>query len=360
MGYHTMRITTIWHKLEKLINLIGLEALCGEYHIKCSWDSTLPLVCLLYTPMSPKTHWVTRAARGPVFERLEDEKYRLVAVGLERFYNLGEAEDIQSTFNWEATRAETKHDGSIVKMYFWRDRWLVATNGTPTAQCDAVEGITFEQLFWAAFARSGYETHTFDKDEVHIFELITPHNKIVIDYEGTWAVVPISSRSRKTWLESTPPLNLFAPLTPQEARDYALSRPEIEGIVLRDNHNQRIKIKHPLYVARHAMCNNGRPKWFQLWSNGDLAELVTYFPEYGKEVALINVKIAVDQVLTLELMQKFKGDYIAFALEHGNHSCFHFAVKMLREQSLDFNAQLLRMLPKNWEARYASFGSTEV
>lgn len=107
----------IWDNLKKLLNNRGLEFLEDKYKIKAIRDGDL--ICLKYSLESPKTHWVTRACRGTVVYEAAPGFYKIVAVGFERFYNLGGAPELQEKFDWDNAVAEEKWDGSLIKLFFF-------------------------------------------------------------------------------------------------------------------------------------------------------------------------------------------------------------------------------------------------
>jgi len=69
----------------------------------------------------------------------------------------------------------------------------------------------------------------------------------------------------------------------------------MEGVVLRDCNNNRIKVKSSTYLSLHRMANNGDPchpkNILPFILSGELDELLSYFPEIEGQVIDMQFKI---------------------------------------------------------------------
>ena len=62
-----------------------------------------------------------------------------------------------------------------------------------------------------------------------------------------------------------------------------------EGYVVRDQYWHRVKIKNPTYFMLHKLANNGKPDIVQYVLENNADELLSYFPEYQKDVNKVQV-----------------------------------------------------------------------
>lgn len=236
---------------------------------------TLPLIALRYDQIeSPKADPIVRECRGIV---LEDGTFNLVAAVMPRFFNFGEQPELFSDFDWSDFRCDEKCDGSLIILFYYKDKWRVNTSGSfGLGECN-FSGKTWGELFWSTFGKDKKILDEF-KHLTLIFELWTPFNKVVRTY-------PTS----KVWLlgafEPNPLMGdpecreLRAKTVDHLALELGLSRPEsyklksideimsllkekeisdktFEGFVVRDNNNIRAKIKSATYLAIHHLLDN--------------------------------------------------------------------------------------------------------
>ena len=154
-------------------------------------------------------------------------------------------------------------------------------------------GTTFEQLFWRAFD-SCYNgaREKLHPNVIYIFELCTPDNKVVVDYENDNLPL-LAARDAQTMREfNVESFSGTFDIATGYGRwgdigiliDKANERPgsKHEGFVVVDSNHNRIKVKGKSYVQMHRVKGNGNPSFFELWKNNDLVEFWTYFPEYKK------------------------------------------------------------------------------
>lgn len=277
--------------LEHWLNRNGLLAL-SDYGIRVTSDDRYPgIYCLKYGPTADKSLRIVQVCRGAVVELNEWDGHRVVAYAFDRFFNAGEL--LAASIDWETAQVYEKCDGSLIKLFYHESYgWIVSTSGTVGADIRFGKmEITFEQLFWRAF--DSYYNGAREKlqpDVVYIFELCTPDNKVVVNYESDNLPL-LAARDAKTMREiNVESFSGTFDIATEFGRwgdvnlliDWANGRPgsKHEGFVVVDSNRNRIKVKGKSYVQMHRVKSNGDPSFFELWKNDDLVEFWTYFPEY--------------------------------------------------------------------------------
>jgi len=85
---------------------------------------------------SPKTNEVVVECRSLILERKEGGDFQVVSRAFDRFFNVGEIQtenEDKNVFSWKNAVAYEKLDGSLVKLYWYRDSWRFSTRGTAFA-----------------------------------------------------------------------------------------------------------------------------------------------------------------------------------------------------------------------------------
>lgn len=185
-----------------------------------------------------------------------------------RFFNFGMGAASKIDFNDPETVIQTKYDGSLIIVYFdpFMDIWCAATRSSPDADIVMDNGMhTFRSLFGVAcgnvLGKSFSDlTCDLDKNVTYCFELMTPYNRIVVSYEQ-YSIVLLGARnnlSLKEFIVSNFPVPLaqefkFDKFDDMIAYINTKDPSEMEGVVVRDKHFNRIKIKSAAYVLAHKM-----------------------------------------------------------------------------------------------------------
>ena len=237
---------------------------------------------------------ICKEARGLILDT--QDNFRVVRYAFKKFFNLGEG--FAAKLDWDSAVATEKIDGSIMSVWFARDKWHLSTNGTIDAFKAELNGVgpykTFGELFESVLPLSTFAN--YNKHRCWTFELVSPYNKVVIDYPET-KVYLLSVRD----MDSLEELGLDAVeiladangLTVPERYDLnneadyrkvVEQMPEgHEGIVVRDVNGERVKIKTLLYFEMHRAKNNGvitLERIVDLIRANDHYEFLSYFPEY--------------------------------------------------------------------------------
>lgn len=129
-----------------------LADLATTYGIKAKADAALGVVMLNYNQIaSPMAETICQECRALL---LETGTWNVVSRSFFKFFNLGEPN--AHAVDWETARVQEKLDGSLVCFYFHRERWRVATKGTPDASGPVnSHPITFAGLVKQALVEMG-------------------------------------------------------------------------------------------------------------------------------------------------------------------------------------------------------------
>lgn len=207
----------------------------------------------------------------PNFDAISPGETVILAFPMKRFFNHGQG--CAAEINWSDPNLAVleKLDGTLCIVYFdpFTDKWCVATRSVSEADMLMDNGLyTFRTLFEKALTdTTGYEFEVFtrylEKAYTYCFELTTPYNRIVVDYQNN-GVTLLAVRGLVTLQE----VSMTHPVVDQlptclpivQAHTYtsveelvnwvsSLNPMEHEGVVVRDSNFNRIKVKNAAYVA---------------------------------------------------------------------------------------------------------------
>lgn len=240
---------------------------------------------------------ICKEARGLILDT--QDNFRVVRYAFKKFFNVDEG--FAARLDWDTAVATEKIDGSIMSVWFARGKWHLSTNGTIDAFKAELNGVgpykTFGELFESVLPLSRFsEFSNILAHQCYTFELVSPYNKVVIDYPET-KVYLLSIRNMNTLVEH--PLDEVA----EFAKRFNFTMPQFyymndeagfrrlveqmpeghEGIVVRDENGERVKIKTLLYFEMHRAKNNGvitLERIVDLIRANDHYEFLSYFPEY--------------------------------------------------------------------------------
>lgn len=241
---------------------------------------------------------ICKEARGLILDT--QDNFRVVRYAFKKFFNVDEG--FAAHLDWDTAVATEKIDGSIMSVWFARGKWHLSTNGTIDAFKAELNGVgpykTFGELFESVLPLSWFKNNVsnYFAHMCYTFELVSPYNKVVIDYPET-KVYLLSIRNMNTLVEY--PLDEVA----EFAKRFNLTMPQFyymndeagfrrlveqmpeghEGIVVRDENGERVKIKTLLYFEMHRAKNNGvitLERIVDLIRANDHYEFLSYFPEY--------------------------------------------------------------------------------
>jgi RNA ligase len=306
--------------LEYLRSGKTLADLETEFGIKGKVDASGKLVNLKYSQIdSPKTHEIVRECRGLI---LEMNTWNIIARPFLRFFNYGEALELTSEFDFTNAYALEKCDGSLITCFYYDNEWRMSTSGTIDGSGSVgFCNMSFYDLFWKT-AETYKLSEKMDSRYTYTFELMSPLNRVVTRYtENSLALLnardtnnnhkelnydeleklsnSIGVRLPKRFsMNSIIELqNLFNEIDALEEGfvciDYSKEEPNNPGCF------PRVKVKNPSYVALHHLkdstCSSVRG-FLQVVINGEIDELVGYFPEY--ESYLVKIKDEYDNYIS--------------------------------------------------------------
>lgn len=300
---------------DKPFDQIKEELAAEPLNIKVNDKDNL-YICKYSQIDSDFSYKVVRQCRGIILEKGTNE---IVAYPFAKFFNM--AEGHADKVDFATASIQEKVDGSIIKVYYYNNKWNIATNGTIDARdaeaTDLLSGkkYNFYDLFHDGIEEQGITfpelTKKLTPGYTYIFELVHPITRIVVKYEKP-GIYLIGIRNNKTMQEIDTfndqdeqvkkilSLGIKRPKTfqfasPEEMLDAVKSlAADEEGYVVRDAEFRRVKVKSPLYLKLHYLKANNEltPKHFvELIQQNETEELVANFPEFKDKVDEIRNKI---------------------------------------------------------------------
>ena len=310
----------------KYLRKHDLAQLCEEYKIKFNRHQNQPnLIQLHYQVYSDFSKKISRECRGIILD--ESKNWELVALPFYKFFDHGDKFFI-NTIDWESAMVYEKIDGSMATLYYYNNKWNVASSSCPDGSAmmcfkNPEKKTIMEKLFWGIFEEKKYKLPE-NIEFCYIFEVITRNHVIVIEYEEDNLIL-LGARNMKTLKEEKAEVigeingwnyvkairkadNLEEVIT--EAK--GLDSTKKEGFVICDRFFQRIKVKCPEYLRKNWMfpiCPskhqmNERHILYIIRSN-EGENFVKYCPEW--KVKYLEIRGKFDK-----LKDEIKDQYVSF------------------------------------------------
>jgi len=218
---------------------------------------------------------------------------------IKRIKNKSKRYDIQTAKNNNFFANGVLIHNSIIKLYFYDNKWNIATNGTINAFKAGLNPLTivkggidnYGSLFLEAVKNANLDFAKLDAKYTYIFELVSPYNRNVIPYANT-EIYHIGTRDMQTGFEVNKDIGVKKPkeysfnsLDDVIAAAQKLPFSE-EGYVVVDKKFQRVKVKSPAYLMVHHLRDNGNiniDKIVGLIRKNEQSEFLSYFPEYKED-----------------------------------------------------------------------------
>lgn len=302
----------------------SFEELTAELGIRVVRHDTEPLAILNYDQIdSPKTHPVVRECRGLV---LNTDTKQIVARSFPRFFNWGEVQEEMKDFDFSDFCVQSKEDGSLVLLYHYMGRWRANTRGSFGMDTMQFQRFTWQEGFCQAMGISSLSEleGKLDPDVSYVCEFCSPWNKVVRTYTEPKLYLLTCFRGER----EVPFLDVDQMLTPHFSRPDLFSfqnieqvqtflngqgeqDPTFEGVVIRDRHGQRWKIKSATYLGLHRLRGEGdnlyNPKnIIPFVLAGESSELLTYFPEVEETFNEIKAKVGSAYTQMMEVWEAAK------------------------------------------------------
>ena len=251
---------------------------------------------------SQKTHPIVIEARSLILYK----DLTVASRSFDRFFNYGEALEINDKFDWNNSVVYEKVDGSLIKIWYdkYLDMWQIATRSSAQAEVPHPMGGTFRDWVLKAFRTTEEEFQKamvgFDIKNTFIMEYIGPENRIVTRYEESQMVLlairkidglyyNLQALEEAVKILTSHKLNvrlvkMYPAATLADIAKMANELPALdEGYVAWDYvKDLRIKLKNPSYVAIHHLRENGQlslKRICELVLSDGHGEYLYYFPE---------------------------------------------------------------------------------
>lgn len=281
-------------QVQKYLKEFGIEALKQEFGIKVK-EYPEGLYVLNYDQInSPKSHPIVKECRSLIL----DNEFNIVSRSFDRFFNYSEVPESQEHINMSKAVLFEKVDGSLIKIYNWKDTWYVSTRSTAFGE-STVNGfdLTFKDLVFKALGinndiefQKECNLHLY-KDTTYICEVTSIENRCVKTYIG-YKLHYLAARNNTTsaYQDDSFAAEQFGMILPEYYRFNSIeacikAAKELknldEGYVLYQDGIPVCKIKSPAYCAVHLIKGEGlSPKRIaELVLTGEQDEYLTYFPE---------------------------------------------------------------------------------
>ena len=278
-------------------------------------------ILLKYDILADFSDDIVQQARGVIY-RKENGKYICVCRPFDKFFNYQETNAVD--VDWKSARVQEKIDGSIVKLWYDKFRWNWSTNGVIDAFNSDVNGfISFGELIQKADNYKDIDFDSLDKDYTYMFELISPYNQVVIQYDKIH-LYHIGTRNNITGEEINPYIGIEKP------KEYKLSSldecieavnamndntMDQEGFVVVDDDYNRIKIKSPKYFMYHHMWNNGAisPKRIiGIIKEGNMEDAMEHFPVLTEDILKYNAAMSIYRYKAQKIINNARSVYEEF------------------------------------------------
>lgn len=319
----------------------GLEKLQEELGIEACHHDRLPLVILNYNQInSPKTHPIVRECRGLVLDKRD---WSLVARSFPRFFNWGEVPEEMKDFDFSDFCVQTKEDGSLVLVFNFEGEWLVTTRGSFADGPLKGSGGTWRMAILEGMNCPANLSESLDEETCYVGEFCSPWNKVVRQYhESSIKLLTaylgenelLDSEMARHWWSGA--IRVFSGVERHEFKNIeeiqaflqqqSRDDPTFEGVVIKDRHGHRWKIKSPTYLGLHRLRGEGdniyNPKnLLPFILTGEEDELLTYFPEVKPAFHEVKAKVSAAYSGLLETWGDYKHipDQKEFALSIKEH-----------------------------------------
>lgn len=214
----------------------------------------------------------TRLCRGLV----TDDHDNLLARPFPKFWNLSDhANPALPPVPNEPFDISDKLDGSLIIAYRYNSQLAANTRGSFTSTQALAAAKWLRSPTFAGFVP--------EQGVTHLFEWISPDNRIVIDYGARRECVLLDVIDNHTGRSISPTNDLFARPEVIAASDYhALpARDNAEGYVVRFQSGFRVKVKHPRYVQLHKLLSGltEHRVWEILSSGSTIDDILEIVPD---------------------------------------------------------------------------------
>ena len=277
INYHSKIISYLVDVCGEKTNIDTIVNTMKSLNVKCKFKDSL--IIFNYERDADFSNPIVQESRGiimdmgpiSIYKDVDFNNWKIVAFPFRKFGNFNES--YADKITWETAQIQEKVDGSIIKLFWFNSKWNWATNSCISAE-DATTptGRSFMDVIKSAdnFKEINYDI--LSKHKTYIFELVSPENKVVIEYPVAH-LYHIGTRSNLTGVEFNTDIGI------QKPKVYDITDPNLnkvlevanklngngicenEGFVVCDSDFNRVKIKNSQYLLlHHSLTNNFLPK----------------------------------------------------------------------------------------------------
>lgn len=327
------------------------------YNLIIKEDPDLPDVYLFkYNQYeSDMNNIICQEARGIILEVI-GSNVKLLCHSFDKFFNYGEPQGIEVLKKIDLNHCtwQEKRDGSLLRIWYYKDRWRISTSGTIDANKASIDipsckHKSFGDMFRAIFTTYEEDLDVLDYTCTYSFEMTSPDNKIVVDYENSELTL-IGIRDNQFNEELDP--YIHNPFTSIKcAQTYDVSRisnalelinkmKNFEGLVLCDNHYNRVKIKTDEYLvlARLTDETSSDRGLLKLILEDKIDDVISSLPHLQRRVDLIKnfIKKEIQAINALYDEIDFTKERKEIALQLQGNRYQGFVFKKLSDPQYDF------------------------
>lgn len=209
------------------------------------------LVMFMYRDFADFSNLVVQNCRGIILYR---DTFDIACYPFDKFNNY--TSQLASDIDWKSARVLEKLDGQILKLWFnkYTNVWVLSSNGAIYTRDIIIRGgKTVGWLFDNSVSKVDYTK--LNKDKTYIFEIVSPYNKVIIDYNET-EIYHIGTRDNITQKEEETDIGISKPKiynvkslaeAIETANKICVQGDRHEGFVVVDKNYNRIKVKSQYY-----------------------------------------------------------------------------------------------------------------
>jgi hypothetical protein len=292
-------------EIQKILRLYGLHHTVELLNLTVKEDGDL--VLLKYKQIfADWTNPATHECRGIILDK--SDNFSIVSFPYEKFWNISEG--YCAIIDWNTAKIYEKLDGSLINLYYYKDKWCVQTSGTISANSTANNNLTtFESLVWKSVTLMYGSKDAFiqmlDTTYNYMFELCTPENIVVTPHSDyTLKLHGIRDMKYLNFINIDDSKLVKAHTYDLKSVDEMLLKFNDmnwmeEGFVVCDANFNRAKLKNPKYVAVHHVSTGVSPySIINVIKTNEIEEFITYFVSRKEELYDLESKwLAVEKYL---------------------------------------------------------------
>ena len=310
-------------KIQEHIKRFGLEKTIEKFRLKCK-DLGHKYILKYDQLDSPFSFEEVCESRGLV---LAKENFAVLSYPFYKFFTYTETK--AAKIDWESATATEKRDGSLIQVYFdfIINKWCINTMFSECEELLRNSEKSLKHLFYEMMDEYKSSFDLFDINNIYVFELTSPLNKVVVNYDKTdFRLLMVRNRitlkeySLEDKIQISKKIKLpFVEIYPFKSLDeltnsFSGKGFNFEGYVVCDKFFNRIKVKNPAYIVVHLTKQQNTDtlnlkenhRFLDVVKYNEISEFVTTFPE--SSAILTDLQLKYNR--TLENLYKVKAEII--------------------------------------------------